>query len=185
MSDELPLSDQDLVPGRSCEGCTMCCKLMAVADLEKPRGTWCSHCNQKRGCTIYDTRPEPCRAFYCGYLRLAQLDERWKPAKAKFLVNFEESSNRIVIHADPARPDAWRAEPYYKTIKQWARNAAKEQGMVLVWAGSHAMLVLPDRDRDLGNVSDDMLIVPVERTTSRVIELDYEAVAPINPTEKT
>lgn len=102
----------DLVPGRSCEGCTMCCKLMEIDVLAKPRAVWCPHCNQKRGCTIYETRPEPCRIFYCGYRKVPALDERWKPSKAKFLVNYESRTNRIVIHVDPARRDAWRAEPY-------------------------------------------------------------------------
>ena len=151
----------------------MCCKLLAIAELTKPRGTWCTHCDQKRGCTIYEKRPDPCRGFHCGYLRLPQLDERWKPAKAKFLINYEDAANRIVIHADPARPDAWRCEPYYRTIKQWARKALIEGGTVLVWAGSRATMVLPDRDVDLGNVREDQLIVPVERHTARGIEIDF------------
>ena len=159
----------------------MCCKLLSVAELEKPRGTWCTHCDQNRGCLTYDTRPASCRGFYCGYLRLEQLDERWKPAKAKFLINFEEAGNRIVIHADASRPDAWRAEPFYKTIKSWARNAQSEGSMVLVWAGSRATIVLPDRDKDLGDVREDQLIVPVERQTPRGIEIDYELVEPNSP----
>ena len=164
----------DLVPGRSCENCTMCCKLLAIDVLEKPRGVWCTKCDQKRGCTIYETRPDPCRGFYCGYLRLPDLDERWKPAKAKFLINYEDGANRVVIHADVARPDAWRIEPYYSTIKQWARSAQRQGGMVVVWAGSRATVVLPDRDVDLGVVREDQLIVPVEHKTGQGISLTYE-----------
>jgi hypothetical protein len=167
-------SAPDLVAGRSCDNCTMCCKLLAIDVLEKPRGVWCSKCYQKRGCTIYETRPDPCRGFYCGYLRLPELDDRWKPAKAKFLINYEDKANRIVIHADPARPDAWKAEPYYKTIKQWSATAQRQGGMVLVWAGSRATIVLPDRDVDLGDVREDQLIVPVERMTPRGVEIGFE-----------
>jgi hypothetical protein len=168
------LATPDLVPGRSCDNCTMCCKLLAIDVLKKPRGVWCTKCDQKRGCTIYETRPDPCRGFYCGYLRLADLDERWKPAKAKFLINFEAQANRIVIHADPARPDAWRSNPYYKAIKQWAATSQRQGGMVLVWAGSRATIVLPDRDIELGDVREDQLIVPVERRTARGMEIGFE-----------
>jgi hypothetical protein len=164
----------DLVPGRSCANCTMCCKLLAIDVLEKPRGVWCPKCDQKRGCTIYATRPDPCRGFYCGYLRLPDLDDRWKPAKARFLINFEAQANRIVIHVDPARPTAWRVDPYYKTIKQWAVTAQRQGGMVLVWAGPRATIALPDRDLDLGEVGEDQLIVPVERPTARGVELTFE-----------
>jgi hypothetical protein len=164
----------DLVAGRSCDGCTMCCKLLAIDVLEKPRGVWCAKCDQKRGCTIYETRPDPCRGFYCGYLRLPDLDERWKPAKAKFLINYEDKANRVVIHADATRPDAWRVEPYYKTIKQWAVTAERQGSMVLVWAGTRATIVLPTRDIDLGEVREDQLIVPVERSTPRGVEIGFE-----------
>lgn len=152
----------------------MCCKLLAIDVLDKPRGVWCRHCDQKHGCNTYATRPDPCRGFYCGYLRLPQLDDRWKPAKAKFLINYEDRSQRIVIHADPARPDAWRAEPFYKTIKQWAAKARREGGMVIVWAGAHATVVLPGKDFDLGEVREDQLIVPVEVRTPSGVELRFD-----------
>jgi len=170
-----------LVPGRSCGTCTMCCKLLDIDVLEKPRGVWCTHCNPKAGCTAYDTRPQACRGFYCGYLRLPMLDERWKPSKARFLINFEDRGNRIVIHADADRAEAWRIEPYYSTIKQWAANAARDRGTVLLWAGSKVTLVLPDREKDLGAVRDDQIILPVETRTARGIETDYIVVEPDDP----
>ena len=152
----------------------MCCKLLAIDVLQKPRGTWCPNCDQKTGCSIHETRPEPCRGFYCGYLRLPQIDDRWKPSKTKFLINYEDAANRIVIHADPARPDAWRVDPYIKVIRQWAVSARKQGGMVIVWAGPRATIVLPDRDVDLGPVREDQLIVPIERRTPHGIDVAFE-----------
>lgn len=165
----------DLVPGRGCDGCTMCCKLLAIDELEKPRGAWCPKCDQKRGCTIYASRPDACRGFYCGYLRLAQLDERWKPSKAKFLINYEDANKRIVLHADPARPDAWREQPYLPTIRQWAAKAEREGGMVMVWAGPRLTIVTSTREHDLGVVREDQQIVAVERRTPNGIERTFEA----------
>lgn len=173
--------DPDLVPGRSCEGCTLCCKLMAVEPLEKPRAVWCAHCDQKSGCRIYEARPEACRIFYCGYRRLAQIDERWFPAKAKLLVNYETAANRVAVHVDPVRADGWRAEPYYSTLKQWARRALTEGGSVVVWIGSRVIVILPEMDRDLGVVREDQFILPVHRASPNGPVLDYELVEANDP----
>jgi len=174
----------DLVAGRSCEGCTLCCKLLAVDVLEKPRAKWCAHCDPKRGCAIYAERPGPCQSFFCGYRRIADLDDRWKPSIAKFLINYEERANRIAIHADPDRPDAWRVEPFHTTIKGWARTAARQGGQVIVWRGDYATLVLPDRDKDLGRVRDDQFIVSVEKKTLRGVEPDFAVVDADDPRVK-
>jgi hypothetical protein len=32
-----------IVEGRGCKDCTLCCKLLGIAELEKPRATWCTH----------------------------------------------------------------------------------------------------------------------------------------------
>jgi hypothetical protein len=46
--------------GRECGDCSMCCKLLEIADADiaKPRNQWCKHCKPGSGCTIYDTRPQ-------------------------------------------------------------------------------------------------------------------------------
>lgn len=173
--------EDNLVPGRSCEGCTLCCKLMAVEPLNKPRAVWCAHCDQKSGCRIYAERPEACRTFYCGYRRLAQIDERWYPAKAKLLVNYESASKRISVHVDPARAEAWRAEPFHSTLQRWARRAIAEGGTVVVWTGPRAVVILPQGERDLGVVREDQFILPVHRPTPRGPVLDYELVEADDP----
>jgi hypothetical protein len=42
-----------IVHGRSCKSCTLYCKVLAISELEKPRATWCRHCDVKTGCEIY------------------------------------------------------------------------------------------------------------------------------------
>ena len=177
----MAMDDDTLVEGRSCDNCTLCCKLLEIHEIGKPRGTWCAHCDQKRGCEIYEQRPEPCRGFYCGYRRIPHLDERWKPSKAKFLINYEGDRNRIAIHVDQSRPDAWREEPFYSTIKQWAATAVQQGGTVVVWTGPRVTVVTPDRERDLGVVRDDQFILPVESMTTRGREIDYELVEANDP----
>ena len=101
----------DVVPGRNCDGCTMCCKLLSVAELDKAPGSWCTLCDAKAGCNAYAQRPTECRDFYCGYLLDPTLDERWKPSRSKLVVTREEQLGETLIHNDASRPDAWRREP--------------------------------------------------------------------------
>jgi hypothetical protein len=54
--------------GRSCGGCTMCCKVLGITELQKPVGKWCKHCEIGYGCRIYETRPAECRTFHCAWL---------------------------------------------------------------------------------------------------------------------
>jgi MinD superfamily P-loop ATPase len=39
--------------GRSCGSCSMCCYMMGVEALDKPKYRWCQHCKTGKGCSIY------------------------------------------------------------------------------------------------------------------------------------
>lgn len=85
---------------RQCGSCTMCCKLLAVKELEKPACQWCSHVIQGKGCSIYETRPTACREFECAWLQGA-LPEDWRPDKVKFVVAAASAGDALIIHEDP------------------------------------------------------------------------------------
>jgi len=162
------MSDVDgvaLVPGRACGECTLCCKLLRIDALQKPVAVWCRHCDVNHGCTIYGKRPEDCRHFHCGYLTMRQLGEEWKPSKSKMLIAGELGGRRIAVHVDPARPDAWRREPFYSTLKQWARAAISEHKQVVVFIAGRAIVILGDREIDLGIIGADERILIGERKT--------------------
>jgi len=169
------------VAGRSCEGCTLCCKLLSIEEIGKPRAVWCPHCDKKRGCKIYEQRPEPCRSFYCGYRRIPHLDARWKPSQAKLLINYETAHNRIALHVDPDRPDAWRIEPFYSTIKGWAATVEAQGGTLVVWTGRNVTVVSPQHDWELGELRDEQFILPVERMTPGGVVRGYIAVEADDP----
>lgn len=156
------LQDNDLVAGRSCDSCTMCCKLLSIEVLEKPRAVWCTHCDKKRGCKIYDERPVACRTFYCGWRRIAHLDERWKPSQSKFLINYEAAHKRIALHVDPDRMGTWREAPFYTMIKSWAQTAEAEGGSLVVWTGRNVTVVSAREEFDLGALREDQYILPVD-----------------------
>jgi hypothetical protein len=155
------LTDIDVIaPGRSCAGCTLCCKIMGIAALEKPPGVWCKHCEPASGCRIYEDRPQECRTFFCGYLINGQLGEEWKPSRSRLVLELQ--GNRIGVHVDPQRPDAWRREPFYSSLKRWAASAVQHRGEVVAYIGKRVHVIFPDRDVDLGIVGDDEIIVTGE-----------------------
>jgi hypothetical protein len=149
MTDLTPRPDAPkLVPGRSCDGCTACCKLVAVAELNKPAQSWCDHCSIGKGCTIYETRPEDCRTFYCGWLLDERIADAWRPRDSKIVVKFEPK--RIVVHVDKDRKDAWRKEPFASQVRAWAQAGVMHQGDVIVWEGKDALRIGPTGEQKLG-----------------------------------
>ena len=171
-----------LVEGRSCKGCTLCCKVLAVTELEKPRAAWCKHCDVKAGCNIHGEHPAECRDFHCGYLTNAMLDEHWAPTRSKMVLAYDEvHAPRLSVHVDPARPDAWRKEPYYSQIKRWAVAAVARRGQVIVWQGQSTIAVLPDRDQELGEVRPDQFIITSARQGPQDTTLDVVVVDKDHP----
>jgi Fe-S-cluster containining protein len=145
--------------GRECGECTLCCKLLGVESIGKDAGVWCAHCTSRHGCAIYDSRPEECRNFICAWLQSPALDERWKPSACKFVVSPEHGGMKLKVAVDPARPDAWRKEPFYSYFKNWIRESASRGAELIVVIGKRAIVVLPDRDVDLGLCGDDERVV--------------------------
>ena len=132
---------------------------MGIEELDKPRGAWCTHCVPGTGCGIYVDRPPSCRAFHCAYLGWRMFGEHWFPARSKMVPVLEADGNRLVIYVDPARPTAWRAQPFYNDLKLWSRQAARDLRQVVVVVGDRSTVILPDEDVDLGITSGDERIV--------------------------
>lgn len=152
MSDDAPTPKT--APGRSCGDCSMCCKLTQIDELEKPEGIWCRHCAPGRGgCTIYERRPLPCRVFYCGWMSDAALGPEWRPLTCKMIVVTEQSGSRLAVRVDPNYPGVWRREPYYGRIKRWACAAAEARQQVVVFIRRKVIVILPDKDVDLGDMA--------------------------------
>jgi hypothetical protein len=151
----------DIVPGRSCDSCTLCCKVLGVAVFDKPQGRECAHCLTGRGCAIYDRRPEVCREFHCSYLLSPALGEEWKPTTSHLVLGYMAEADVVLIYTDPDHPGVWRREPYLSRIRKWA---ASDTGYVLIWESGGARALCGEREFDLGAVRDDQVIVrSVER----------------------
>lgn len=75
---------------RSCDGCTMCCKLPAVPEIDKPANTWCKHCAIGKYCKIYQERPQGCKDFMCLWKVMPDFPEELKPDKCKVIWQMTE-----------------------------------------------------------------------------------------------
>ena len=141
---DTPRQDEPkLVPGRACGTCMMCCKVPQIDELNKPAGVWCRHAVTGKGCNIYDSRPSPCRAFYCSWMQDAGLDAEWKPDRSKFVVYVQRNGVNLQVAVDPKFPNAWLKAPYDAQIKKWARDGADGGQFVFVRIGPACWLCCP------------------------------------------
>ncbi len=144
---------QQPIPGRACGSCMLCCKLPAIASLDKPMGKWCLHAAPGAGCASYEKRPGECREFLCDWLLDPGLGPDWKPDRAKFYVHSAQNGG-LNIMVDPGSPAAWRDAHYYPAIKTAAARLLVDGRNVFVLIGRRVVVVFPDRDVDMGAVPD-------------------------------
>jgi hypothetical protein len=163
-----PASGATPAPGRECGSCTMCCKLLTISALAKPRDAWCTHCKPGKGCTTYDTRPAECRGFFCTWMLDGGFAPEWRPDRARFMLTIV-AGGRVVVHCDASAPAAWRREPFYSTIKAWVARRAGGQQEVLVRTGGKAIFVTAGGEIDLGEAGPNDQIVATYDQFSRLV----------------
>lgn len=150
-------------PGKSCGTCTLCCKVMEIPELSKPAGQWCVHCKPGQGCGIHAERPDHCRAFGCLWLTQAWMGPEWKPDRCRFVLSVESKTGFLVLQLDPGHANAWRQEPYHSQLRRWALQAQTNNRFLLVFNRRRATVVLPDGERDLGDLGPDVKLAVRER----------------------
>ena len=96
----------DLIAGRDCGSCTVCCKSPAIdsPELQKTTGVLCRHCVEGAGCQIYQSRPQVCRDWFCGWRVLGHLADDWRPDKSDVLIDFL-TEDLVAADDVPARYD--------------------------------------------------------------------------------
>jgi hypothetical protein len=140
---------------RSCDGCTLCCRVMEATTINKPQGVICEYCDVGLGCGIHTKRPDECRDFFCGWLLDGSLGEEWRPETSHIIITYDLDGHRLNANADPLFPDAWKREPYLSQLKAWAAKALTRNCQVIAYVGRHTYPILPDRYVDLGVFTND------------------------------
>ncbi len=138
---------------RSCDGCTLCCRVMDVGEpLNKPMNVMCTHCIPGQGCGIRETRPEVCRHFHCVWLMDGSLGEEWQPERCHMVLWLDLDGRRFNVNVDEDHPDAWREEPYYNWLTSLAAYSLPRGGQVVVYVGRNLFVMLPGGHTELGIV---------------------------------
>jgi len=52
---------------RKCDGCSGCCRVMSIPEIQKPAHQACPHQSAK-GCMIYGQHPPSCKTYQCHWL---------------------------------------------------------------------------------------------------------------------
>jgi len=169
-----------MVPGRTCDGCTMCCKVFEIPEIRKADGDWCGNCEIGKGCKIYESRPQTCRDFFCQYRHDPDVPEHWKPNRSHMVVKTDNTGEKLIVGVDPSWPRAWRETPYYQDLKRWSAHRLTAGKQIMVWVGQRAIIVLPDRDIDLGIVGG-RTILTIHKQTPSGVQLAFEVVARDDP----
>jgi hypothetical protein len=63
-----------------------------------------------------------------------------------------------VVHVDPAVAQPWRAEPYFSVLKRLSAQGLTKGTIVLVIERRRSIVILPDREVDLGLIGPDARI---------------------------
>ena len=108
---------------RVCGGCTLCCKLVPVPEIDKGANTRCVH-QSSAGCGVHGTarQPRSCQAFACRWLADPRTRDMRRPDRARyvldpmpdFVVARQHADDPgvklpvIQVWCDPAAPQAHR-----------------------------------------------------------------------------
>jgi hypothetical protein len=134
---------------RECGSCSLCCKVIGIAALDKPPGRWCPHFARGVGCSIHAQAPAECRGFQCFWLIGTLPGEEWKPDRCKLVV-WTNGPDRIIVDVDDDYPNAWRREPYHSQIKAWSDRSRPAPVEVLVRVRGRMLVIFTDAEIDLG-----------------------------------
>ena len=124
---------------RVCGSCSLCCKLIAVRELNKEPGVWCAHA--RPGCRIYGRpeRPAGCGIFQCAWLERdpaatpdkLTLPDSLRPDRCHVVLTGLVGAEGIAAHVDPSYPLAWREG----AIGRLLQNAVNDGVKVLIVVG--------------------------------------------------
>ena len=129
--------------GGDCTGCTACCRIMGVRELDKAPNVACRHCIAGVGCREYDARPASCRTFRCVWLQTqdtaAPLAPALRPDRSRVVMSTADAGETIVLNVAPDRREAWRQGAMGERVARMLRDRVK----VLLKCGERVQPVPP------------------------------------------
>jgi len=138
----LAVHDKRSIPGRVCGSCTLCCKVVSVSEINKPKGVWCRFARSHKGCDLYPKHPLSCEAWSCMWLAY-DLPENLRPDKSHIVIDLttdtvtatdNNTGETIQFEAfqfwlDEKYPNAWKEEPFHSFLMEMIKRAG---GIILL-----------------------------------------------------
>jgi uncharacterized protein len=154
------------VEENACGTCTMCCKVMEIPELKKPRGRWCAHCEAGSGCTVYADRPDRCRDFKCVWLMAREagnaMPDAMRPDRSKVVLSWTMPGRvkepGILAHVDPGFPKAAERG----LVKRYLDGAYERGRIVVIEVGGKRYLRFKD-PRPLALADEEGNLLEAER----------------------
>ncbi len=159
----------------SCGSCTLCCRLLAVEEINKPQGHACTHIDKHcGGCRIYAERPGACRSFECLWLQSQarpgqQMPLELRPDRSHVVfamdamvvpaTEIDDERRELFLLVDPDHPRAWQAHLPRSAI----RTFLKRGGTVHITIGDQQMMIRPDGEIIVGSEAERALAVSFVR----------------------
>jgi hypothetical protein len=97
--------------------------------------------------------------------------------------DFQPSMNRLAVHVDPGRPDAWRKPPYHAEPQAMATRIAEAGGYLLAACGAHFTMMLARQQFPLRRVvpSEKIVFGKVAGPTGWVYDVHVNPNGPDKP----
>lgn len=129
---------------RRCGRCSICCRVLSVAPLDKPAGERCRFCapTEAHPCRVYTTRPEPCREFACLWLQRPELPEALRPDRCHAVLTPTADGRGLQVTLHPHRPGAAERAP----LSEFIARAVGAGRRVVVVCGDQRMARVPAGD---------------------------------------
>jgi hypothetical protein len=142
------------IPGRECGGCTLCCKLVPTAEVDKPANQRCKH-QRRTGCNIYARRPVSCELWSCQWLLGNDTADLRRPDRSRYVIDMmpdyvtlvhDDTGERqpievVQIWCDPLARNAWKNDP--ALLDYIERRGAEGKAAIIRFAQADAVTVFP------------------------------------------
>jgi len=131
---------------RGCDGCTACCTVLNVPQLNSPAYESCRHlCTS--GCGIHESRPEICRGYFCEWA-LGNAPEWMKPNACGVIPGHAKGNTAMHLH------EVWPGAAESAELRAFIRLANSKGRHVVVTLHPGAAPAEPQTQRNRIHLSN-------------------------------
>lgn len=167
MPKKLKLYNPKRVGKRKCGSCVACCLTPSLsAPPHKGIGDHCPkvcRTGRKRGCSIYETRPDPCREYQCHWLFNGLLESKHRPDKIGII--FDDGQIRQAGFYENLSRELELPLPPLTAREVWP-GAFKRQGHLLKMLATRLVVIMVRNPTDEN--SEMKVIGPDKKTIDAV-----------------